>query len=82
MPRSADLINLNLKAGQIQVTIDGTDSNSEILWMKQMQPEFGRTLEFAYASQLLGLDISELDTRYPVQEVSTGLHTSSCRSKH
>jgi trans-2,3-dihydro-3-hydroxyanthranilate isomerase len=73
MPRSADLINLNLKAGQVQVTIDGTDSNSEIFWMKQMQPEFGRTLEFDFASQLLGLDISELDTRYPVQEVSTGL---------
>jgi trans-2,3-dihydro-3-hydroxyanthranilate isomerase len=41
--------------------------------MTQVPPEFGATAEPARAAAALGLDAAELDQRFPVQEVSTGL---------
>lgn len=61
-------IRLNLKAGQIPVTF-----KEDILWMKQNQPVFGKILDAESVSQVVGLDISDIDVRYPIQEVSTGL---------
>jgi trans-2,3-dihydro-3-hydroxyanthranilate isomerase len=60
-------ITLNLKAGKIPVTF------GEVLWMRQLTPTFGSTLDHARVSSLLGLEEEDLDDRYPVQEVSTGL---------
>ncbi|GAP08210.1 MAG TPA: PhzF family phenazine biosynthesis protein [Anaerolinea thermolimosa] len=60
---------LNLKAGQIPVTF-GEDENG---WMKQMPPAFGACHPPEALASILGLDASEMDERYPIQEVSTGL---------
>lgn len=64
---------LNLKVGQIPVTFEKTKESQEILWMKQISPAFGRTFDAAEISWVLNLDAEEIDSRYPVQEVSTGL---------
>jgi trans-2,3-dihydro-3-hydroxyanthranilate isomerase len=64
---------LNLKVGQIPVTFEKDGNNREILWMKQMTPTFGRTFDAAKISRMLNLDVGEIDSRYPVQEVSTGV---------
>lgn len=64
----ADVI-LNLKAGRIPVT----SGEPGVLWMKQNRPEFGPTIDPAEVADVLGLDSSDIDTRLPVQEVSTGL---------
>jgi trans-2,3-dihydro-3-hydroxyanthranilate isomerase len=61
-------VTLNLKIGRIPVTFD-----SDILWMAQNPPEFGPTIEAGEVSEVLGLDAGEIDGRYPVREVSTGL---------
>ena len=60
-------ITLNLKAGKIPVTF------GEVLWMRQLQPTFGATLDTALVARSLNLETANLDDRFPVQEVSTGL---------
>jgi trans-2,3-dihydro-3-hydroxyanthranilate isomerase len=60
-------VTLNLKAGKIPVTF------GEVLWMRQLPPTFGSTLDPAKTARILGLEEGDLDDRYPVQEVSTGL---------
>ena len=59
---------LNLKVGQISVEI-----RSDMYWMKQVQPEFSEPMDYKEISEMLNLDVSDLDTDFPVQGVSTGL---------
>jgi len=64
---------INLEVGQIPVTIERSTGKNETLWMKQIPPTFGRKLDPASVSSLLNLDVKDIDGRYPIQEVSTGL---------
>jgi trans-2,3-dihydro-3-hydroxyanthranilate isomerase len=73
MKEPAETVILNLKVGQIPVTSGPSGKDKDILWMKQMDPTFGLTIEPGPISRLLGLDESEIDDRFIVQEVSTGL---------
>jgi trans-2,3-dihydro-3-hydroxyanthranilate isomerase len=66
---SIEQIILNLKVGQIPVTF-GSDA---IAWMKQIGPVFGKTLDRATLAPVLGLELDEIDARFPIEEVSTGL---------
>jgi trans-2,3-dihydro-3-hydroxyanthranilate isomerase len=63
----AERITLQLKAGEISVTF------GHILWMRQLPPTFGAVLDPALCARSLNLETADLDDRYPVQEVSTGL---------
>jgi len=63
----ADRVTLNLKAGRIPVTF------GEVLWMRQLPPTFGSKLDRDPAARALNLEPTDLDDRFPVQEVSTGL---------
>jgi trans-2,3-dihydro-3-hydroxyanthranilate isomerase len=60
---------LNLKVGQIPVTF-GADGYG---WMKQVEPIFGQQHPAESLAGVLGLEVDEIDARYPIQEVSTGL---------
>lgn len=60
---------LNLKVGQIPVTF-GEDG---VLWMRQKPPAFGHGYEAAQVAAVLGLSEIDIDTRFPIQEVSTGM---------
>ncbi len=64
-----DQINLNLQVGQIPVTF-GDDG---VIWMQQNPPTFGHLFEAEQVARILNVDVSDIDTRYPIQEVSTGL---------
>ncbi len=66
-------INLNLKVGQIPVTFHDSGDSESILWMKQIEPTFAETLDAKSLSGILGIDEKEIDQRFPIQEVSTGL---------
>jgi trans-2,3-dihydro-3-hydroxyanthranilate isomerase len=70
-----DLVNLNLQVGQLPVTFTYRGETPDILWMQQNAPTFGDTLSPPSIAEVLGLDISMLDERFPIQEVSTGLPT-------
>jgi trans-2,3-dihydro-3-hydroxyanthranilate isomerase len=41
--------------------------------MKQIQPIFGQQHKADIIASIIGVDISEIDERFPIQEVSTGL---------
>ena len=73
MKEPAETVILNLKVGQIPVTSGAAGKDKDILWMKQQEPAFGRTIEPGPVSRVLGLNESEIDERFIVQEVSTGL---------
>ena len=73
MKEPAETVILNLKVGPIPVTSGSGGKENDILWMKQMDPTFGLTIEPGPISRVLGLDESEIDDRFIVQEVSTGL---------
>lgn len=66
---NADKVTLNCQVGQIPVTFapDG------VIWMKQKPPTFGETFDAAMAADLISLSVDDVDTRFPVQVVSTGL---------
>jgi trans-2,3-dihydro-3-hydroxyanthranilate isomerase len=66
--KSKDII-LNLKVGQIPVTF--TDGG--YCWMKQIQPAFSQQHNTETLAGVINVDISEIDQRFPIQEVSTGL---------
>ncbi len=64
---------LNLKVGQIPVNFSYNKEQVDILWMKQMNPSFGQILDPDSISQVLGINKKEIDSKFPIQEVSTGL---------
>jgi trans-2,3-dihydro-3-hydroxyanthranilate isomerase len=64
---------LNLKVGQIPVTFEKDKQSQDLLWMKQMRPVFGKIFDVERISKILSLRREAVDSRYPIQEVSTGL---------
>jgi trans-2,3-dihydro-3-hydroxyanthranilate isomerase len=66
---------LNLKIGQIPVTFSEVNDCSSIVWMRQQAPVFGATFEADLVSKIIGLATKEIDERFPIQSVSTGLPT-------
>ncbi len=66
-------VSLNLKVGQIPVSFESSEAGSDVLWMTQQPPSFGRILEPGSVAEVLGVDVGDVDSRFPVQEVSTGL---------
>lgn len=65
-----DKVTLNLKVGQIKVTFD---KNLEIFQMQQNQPSFGQLFEADIICEVLSISKQELDTKFPIEGVSTGL---------
>ena len=68
-----ETIILNLKIGQIPVTFSYIGDYADVLWMKQIQPIFGQTLDTGSISEILSLDVKEIDNKFPIQDVSTGI---------
>lgn len=63
---------LNLKVGQIPVTLKYSGEQIDIMWMKQINPIFGKVFDPLSLSRVLHIDEREIDDRFPIQEVSTG----------
>ncbi len=64
---------LNLKIGQIPVTFTYSDGRPDVLWMKQLEPSFGKTFKPREIARVLTIDEGEIDDNFIIQEVSTGL---------
>lgn len=62
-------LRLNLPVGQIPVTF----SEDGILWMRQNPPSFGHQFSPVELARILNLSEDDIDSRYPIQEVSTGM---------
>lgn len=63
---------LDLKVGRIPVRFEQRDG---LLFgeMRQAEPQFGRTHSHEAVAGVLGVAVSELDERLPIQTVSTGM---------
>ncbi|MCL2928142.1 MAG: PhzF family phenazine biosynthesis protein [Trichodesmium sp. MAG_R01] len=59
---------LNLGVGQIPVSWKG-----EVLWMIQNVPTFAQKHQVKTVAEVLNLEVVDIDTRFPIQEVSTGI---------
>jgi trans-2,3-dihydro-3-hydroxyanthranilate isomerase len=64
---------LDLPVGPIDVRIDYEDNQVDRLWMRHNFPTFGPEFSPATIASVLGLDSSDIDDRFPIQTVSTGL---------
>ncbi len=62
-------LTLNLQLGQIPVTF-GADG---VLWMRQNPPRFGHQFSAADMARVLNVNADDIDPRFPIMEVSTGL---------
>ena len=63
---------LNLKVGQVPVEFpDGNGDGT--LWMRQAEPVFGQVLHVEPIAKVLSLEEEDIDLRWPIEEVSTGL---------
>jgi trans-2,3-dihydro-3-hydroxyanthranilate isomerase len=69
MKGKAEALSLNLQVGKIPVTF-GRDGYG---WMKQIEPTFGKPHPAETLAAILTLPVDDIDGRFPVQEVSTGL---------
>jgi trans-2,3-dihydro-3-hydroxyanthranilate isomerase len=66
---TASPVVLNLGVGQIPVVFDG-----DVLTMEQKQPQFGGAIDDrSRVASILNIAVEDLDDRFPVQVVSTGL---------
>ncbi|MGD8537497.1 MAG: PhzF family phenazine biosynthesis protein [Candidatus Aminicenantes bacterium] len=64
---------LNLGVGQIPVALSFSKWDVEELWMEQKPPEFGEEIDKTVIAKALTLEEGDIDDRYPVEQVSTGL---------
>lgn len=74
LQEAAAEIVLDLKAGMIPVSLSYDAAGGiERLTMRQLEPRFGTIVDRETAAGILSLPVEEIDDRFPVQEVSTGL---------
>ncbi|UCE19691.1 MAG: PhzF family phenazine biosynthesis protein [Gemmatimonadota bacterium] len=73
MKKPVEQIILNLQVGQIPVTFDYRGGEPDMLRMKQKEPVFGEVFDRRDVVDILGLREDDIDDRFPVQTVSTGL---------
>lgn len=63
-----DEIRLNLKAGQIPVSV-----SEDVMTMRQNSPQFGEIIQRQEIAEVFGIDENDILEDYPIQWVSTGL---------
>jgi trans-2,3-dihydro-3-hydroxyanthranilate isomerase len=71
--KPVERVTLDLRCGRVPVDFTYRDGEVDLLWMHQPEPTFGRVLDAAAVHPVLGLERSDLDERFPIQEASTGL---------
>ncbi len=62
-------LTLNLALGPIKVSFGA----EEVIWMRQQAPRFGHRFSAADLARVLNIAEDDIDSRYPILEVSTGL---------
>jgi trans-2,3-dihydro-3-hydroxyanthranilate isomerase len=66
-------LTLDLKAGKIPVRFNYLNGKPDVIWMKQLNPQFGHVYDPKEHAEVLGVKLEDIDTRYPIQDVSTGV---------
>jgi trans-2,3-dihydro-3-hydroxyanthranilate isomerase len=66
-------LNLNYQVGQIPVDLNYLNGEPDILWMHQQQPKFHESIALDTIAAVIGVEPIDIDERYPIEPVSTGL---------
>lgn len=70
---AADEVTLNLGVGPIRVSFDRDARGGETAWLHQTAPEFGAEFSRELVADLLGVDVADIEERFPVQSVTMGI---------
>jgi len=70
---NVDKLVLNLGVGQIPVTFSYREKRPDTLYMKQAEPVFGQSFDAGTISEILSLGSQDMDEKFSIQEVSTGV---------
>lgn len=74
LTRDRTVLILEEGVGDIPVEINSTDGDPGMIWMTQPAPQFGeRAGDVDAVADMLSLPPSAIDTRYPMEVVSTGV---------
>lgn len=68
-----DRLILDLNVGPIPVDMEYSEGRIDMMTMKQNPPVFGQKLSGDDLAKVLNLSVEDIDSRFPIQEVSTGL---------
>ena len=66
-------VNLNYQVGQIPVDLNYLNGEVDILWMHQQQPKFYDPVAVELLAAVIGVNPTDIDSRYPIEPISTGL---------
>lgn len=61
-----ETVTLDLRVGKIPVRFTYRKGEPDVLWMKQLNPTFGKTHEPETFAGFLGIDADDIDPRYPI----------------
>jgi trans-2,3-dihydro-3-hydroxyanthranilate isomerase len=70
---TVERVNLNYQVGQIPVDLNYLNDEVDILWMHQQQPKFYDAVDVEMLAAVIGVSPTDIDTRYPIEPISTGL---------
>ena len=70
--KQVESLSLSLKVGSIPVEFRRSGEGT-VLWMTQVPPTFGDSIEIERLAAVLNLSATDFDDRFPIQEVSTGI---------
>jgi len=71
--KQAEEVILNLKVGQVPVSFPAEGARKRLLWMRQAEPRFGEILDIGRVAPVLNLTKNDIDSCWPIEQVSTGL---------
>jgi trans-2,3-dihydro-3-hydroxyanthranilate isomerase len=66
-------LEMKLGAGSLAISLDYQYGELDTVWVNHNSPEHGRRFEAAGVAAALGLSTDDIDERWPVEELSTGL---------
>ncbi|MDB9314100.1 PhzF family phenazine biosynthesis protein [Spirulina sp. CS-785/01] len=66
-------LKLNLPVGQIPVRVNRDEQGNLLLWMQQNSPNFYDNFNPHEIAEILGISPGQIDYRFPIQAVSTGI---------
>jgi trans-2,3-dihydro-3-hydroxyanthranilate isomerase len=70
---AVEQVNLNYQVGQIPVDLNYLNGEPDILWMHQQQPHFYDAVDVEMLAAVIGVNPTDIDSRYPIEPISTGL---------
>ncbi len=73
LDESPGFMRVNLGVGTVYISFDYHHGDLDAIWMAHRSAEYGPLIDVESAALAVGLEASEVDSRWPIQEVSTGL---------